>query len=124
MAAGETSVTNDIMLALSKSGCTVFKNVRGLFLTLDKKRKVRAGIQMDGASDLIGFTRVKITQDMVGRTLPIFTAIEVKTPAPNKTYASTEQLDFIKAIKENNGIAGVARSPEDAKKILAAENNA
>lgn len=118
MAKQETDVTHDIMLAVSPLGCVVWKNVRGLFYTLDKKRKVRAGIQADGSSDLIGGTRKIITQDMVGQQVFILTVIEVKTPAPNKTYPSTEQKDFVKFVLDNGGYAGVARCAEDAKGII------
>lgn len=123
MAAGETDVVHKIMLALSPLRCTTFKNVRGLFYTLDKKRKVRAGLLADGSSDLIGFKRVKVTQDMIGQTIAVFLAVEVKTEATaktKKTYAAPEQKDFIAFVREAGGIAGVARSPEDAKKIVSA----
>lgn len=117
MGHAETDVTNRIQLALSPLGCVLIKNVRGLFWTLDKKRKVRAGLLADGASDLIGFKRVKITQEMVGKFLPVLTVIEVKTLVP-KTYPSPEQKDFIAFVKEAGGYAGVARSPEDAIRII------
>ena len=123
MAAGESDVVHKIMLALSPLRCTTFKNVRGLFWTLDKRSKVRAGLLADGSSDLIGFKRVMITQDMVGQTVAVFLAIEVKTDKTektDKTYASREQKDFIEFVKEAGGIAGVARSADDAKKIIAA----
>lgn len=115
MAAGESNIVNKIMMDLSPLGCVLIKNVRGLFWTLDKKRKVRAGLQADGSSDLIGFKRVKITQDHVGKTLPVFLCIEVKTP---KGYASPEQKDFIRFMLDNGGYAGIARSTEDAIKII------
>lgn len=122
MAKGETDVTNKIMIAMSPLGCLLIKNVRGLFLTLDGKRKVRAGLMAAGSSDLIGFRRVKITEAHIGKVLPVFTVIEVKTPEPNKTYPSQEQKDFIQFVLDNGGYAGVARSPEDAKKIISEEN--
>lgn len=122
MAKGETDVTNKIMIAMSPLGCVLIKNVRGLFLTLDGKRKVRAGLQADGSSDLIGFKRLKITEAHIGKVLPVFTVVEVKTPEPNKTYPSPEQKDFIQFVLDNGGYAGVARSPEDAKKIIFGEN--
>jgi hypothetical protein len=115
MAAGESDVVHKIMLALSPLNCTTWKNVRGLFYTLDKNRKVRAGLQADGSSDLIGFKRVKITQDMVGQTVAIFLAVEVKTATG---VVKPEQQRFVDAVRQQGGIAGVARSPEDAKKII------
>lgn len=103
------------MLALSKEGCTILKNVRGLFWTLDKKRKVRAGLLINGSSDLIGGTRKIVTQDMVGKQVFIWTCIEVKTVTG---VASREQKDFVQFVRENGGYAGIARSPEDALEII------
>lgn len=111
----ETDITNKIMLALSPLGVVCWKNTRGLFWTMDKKRKIRAGLAAPGSSDLIGFKRIKITQDMVNSVVAIFCAIEVKT---DKGYASSEQKDFIAFVKEAGGYAGVARSPDDAKEII------
>lgn len=68
-----------------------------------------------GFPDLFGFTMVEITEEMVGCELPVFTAIEVKT---DKGRASNEQKNFIQMVKDHNGIAGIARNIDEAKKIL------
>lgn len=117
MSAKETSIVHEIMVQLSKSGVVLFKNVRGMFLTLDGKRKVRAGLQAAGASDLVGFDPVIITPDMVGKKIAVFTVIEVKTDTGS---ASPEQDDFIAFVLENGGKAGIARNVAQALKI--AEN--
>jgi len=114
MAKEETDIVNRIMLSESRKGVILFKNVRGMFLTLDGSRKIRAGLLADGASDLIGGTPVTITEDMVGKTILQFTAIEVKT---SSGIASDKQNDFTKEIYRRGGRAGIARSPEDAEKI-------
>ena len=111
----ESDITNKIRLKASELGVTLFKNVRGFFWTLDKKRKIRAGLMCDGASDLIGYKSIKITQEMVGERISVFVALEIKTPLG---HASEEQKDFIARVKERGGIAGIARSSEDAEKIL------
>jgi hypothetical protein len=98
------------MIAAAKRGCTLFKNVRGFFLTLDGARKVRAGLAVNGSSDLIGFTRVKITPDMVGKTVAVFTAVEVKTA---KGAVSDDQRAFIATVIKNGGYSGVARCEKD-----------
>lgn len=67
-----------------------------------------------GFPDLAGFTEVEITQEMVGKRYPIFTAIEVKLP---KGYPTKEQKAFIQMVKSFNGIAGVARCWEDVEEI-------
>lgn len=114
----ETDIVNNILLELSPKGCVLWKNVRGLFITADGKRKVKAGLQADGSSDLIGFTRVLITSDMVGKTMPIFTAIEVKTPTG---AVRPEQRRFVNYVKSMWGLAGIARSPEEAIRIIRRE---
>jgi len=58
----------------------------------------------DGMADLIGMT-----------TNGIFFAIEVKS-ATGK--ATKEQLEFLKYVDESGGIAGIARSVEDAEMII------
>lgn len=68
-----------------------------------------------GSSDLIGWTPVVITPDMIGKTVAVFTAIEVKVDAKK---ASGNQADFIKAVAAAGGIAGVARSEYDAELIM------
>lgn len=73
------------------------------------------------SSDLIGFTEVKITPDMVGKTIAVFTAVEVKDPkwklSPNDKRAQS-QLAFIDWIKSHGGIAGFCNSVESFKELL------
>jgi hypothetical protein len=56
-----------------------------------------------------------ITAEHVGKTLPIFTAIECKTATGQ---VSPKQRHFIDYIANNGGISGVARSVDDALKII------
>jgi hypothetical protein len=60
-----------------------------------------------GGSDLIGWT----TQDGVAR----FTAIEVKS---DRGRLRPEQAVFIDAVNTAGGIAGVARSEDEAQRII------
>lgn len=115
MAKRETDITHEIMIDSSPHGPRLWKNVRGMFLTLDGARKVRAGLQAAGASDLIGFTPVLVTPDMVGSIVAIFTAIETKTATGS---ASQEQTNYINFVSNNGGYAGIARSAADALKIM------
>ena len=67
-----------------------------------------------GSSDLIGWRSLTITPDMVGQTVAVFAAIEVKdrgTPTP-------EQLHFIAQVQAAGGLAGVARTVAEAEAIL------
>jgi hypothetical protein len=69
-----------------------------------------------GSSDLIGFKSVRITQEMVGQDVAIFTAIEVKVPGARMRPG---QDAFLTVLRGMGGVAGVARSVEDAGDILA-----
>ena len=71
---------------------------------LDEPRRLHAGLCV-GSSDIIG-----ITPD--GR----FLAVEVKTKTGR---VSDEQQRFIDAVRRKGGVAGVARSVEEALQILA-----
>src|SRR5687768_7293599 len=66
-----------------------------------------------GSSDLIGWKSLVITPDMVGTTLAQFVAIEVKGA---KGRVKPEQKLFLALVERSGGLAGVARSEEDARK--------
>ena len=100
----ETNISKLCQYAAAECGATVLRNNRGLFLTLDGKRRVRAGLEANGSADLIGWTKDGI-----------FLAIEIKTPTGR---VSPAQDKFIKLVKYNGGTAFVARSPEDVHRHL------
>lgn len=85
-------------------------------LVLEDPRPLHAGL-VKGSSDIIGLTRLLITQEMVGARLAVFTGIEAKMPRGRVT---SEQEKFIRFVRQFGGIAGVARSPEDAVQIIKA----
>jgi hypothetical protein len=78
---------------------------------------VRYGLQ-PGSSDLIGWRTVTITPEMVGQQVAVFTSIEVKTPTGR---VKPEQQQWLDAVLSAGGIAGVARSVEDALRITTAD---
>ena len=80
----------------------------------DADRKIHYGL-CTGSSDLIGWTRKTVTQDMVGKEVAIFTAIEIKTPGGR---GSTAQKHFLLAVGIEGGLAGYAHSEEDAINII------
>lgn len=84
-------------------------------ITISDPRPLHAGLVV-GGSDLIGWTPVRITQEMVGDTVAVFTAVEVKAG----TKPTVEQLAFIEAVKKAGGRAGVARSDADLTAIITA----
>ena len=122
----ETKLQNAVMLALSQAGCTVWRSEtagawvgkpvhrEGQLVTLANARMIQAGL-CKGGSDLIGITPVTITPDMVGQTIGVFTAQEIKT----RTGRTTQEQDrFIAAVLAAGGIAGVVRSVDDALELL------
>lgn len=69
---------------------------------------------MPGTSDLIGHHTVTITPDMVGRQVAVFVAIEAK----DRGRLTPAQRAFLLAVHRAGGIAGCARSVDDARAIL------
>lgn len=117
MSKSEQAVMNDILLELARHGVLLFRNNTGA-LKDEHGRLVRFGLAV-GSSDLIGMTPITITQDMVGEKLAVFTAIEAKA---SRGKATSRQQAFIRRVIELGGLAGVARSVEDALKIIKGTN--
>ena len=88
---------------IHESGQVIIKNPRTFNTGLPK-----------GFPDLFGIKPITITPDMVGKTIGLFCAVEVK----HKTKATEAQQNFIEFIKSAGGLAGVAKSLEDAERIL------
>ena len=122
----ETNIQNRILLAVSNGKTRLFRNNtlqatagqiasrNGSTWVIKNARAVRVGL-CPGSSDLIGFKTITITPEMVGKQIAVFTAVEVKTKTGR---VSKQQKKFISLIKNAGGLAGVARSPEQAKEIL------
>lgn len=68
-----------------------------------------------GSSDLIGLRKVTITPDMVGQEIGVFCAVEVKSA---KGRPTSEQKQFIACVQKFGGLAGVARSVDEAASII------
>lgn len=71
-----------------------------------------------GSSDLIGWTSVEITPDMVGSSVAVFTAVECKRSHGGRV--TPEQKHFVERVIEAGGMAGVVSDPAAAEKIAAA----
>jgi hypothetical protein len=82
-------------------------------MRLKDPRPLHAGL-VKGSSDLVGWTPVKITPEMVGKTIAVFTAPEVK----DRGKASDEQKIFIGNVEKANGITGVIRSTDDYDRMV------
>lgn len=128
----ETNVVKDIILACSRGASRLFKLNTGVgwvgnfkrvkaMLVATSFRPLRAGLilangdVLEGASDLNGWTSKVITPDMVGLNVAIYTVIEVKDL---KGRTADLQKKFIKNVRSAGGIAGVAKTPEQAQAII------
>jgi hypothetical protein len=115
-----------IMLALGQGDARLFRNNTGVAwqgaphrqsdgsLLLTDPRPLHAGLCV-GSSDLIGWRSITILPEHVGRKIAAFVAIEAKTGRGRLTDA---QQAFINAVRAGGGIAGEARSVEDAARLL------
>jgi VRR-NUC domain len=122
----ENDVRNGILLQVSKMGVRLWVNTvgtgwfgkvahrKGTNVTLEHARPVDVGFG-PGTSDLIGYTPITVTADMVGKTLAVFTAVEVKSPSGRP---SEEQLEFLEHIRGGGGLACVARASDDVFKEI------
>lgn len=111
----ESTIQSLIMLALSEAGCTVWRNeTAGAWVgrvihqshgtvTIADARMIQAGLCVGGA-DIIGI-------EPGGR----FLAVEVKSATGR---ARPEQIKFMDAVIKAGGIAGIARSVDDALELI------
>ena len=119
----EKDVEKRIILSVQECGTTVFKNNVGSAKKVDpntgKEYWINFGL-CEGSSDLIGITPIEITQGMVGKTIGVFTAIEVKKNVNKKYKASRmeSQQRFIDFINKKGGIAFKSDDPTDALKRI------
>jgi hypothetical protein len=84
-------------------------------IVLAHPRAVPFGILAPGSSDLIGPVQVTITPEMVGQTVAIFTALEVKRPG---VRPEPEQTDFVEFIQGFGGRAEIVHSVDEAVRAV------
>ena len=130
-----TALTNQIRAATSKIGARLFPMTIGKFwgpftrgiqfkdtrtITVNPgdvliRRGHMVSIGTKGMSDLLGSSPLKITEEHFGMTLPILTAVEVKA---GKDQLRPGQPEFLKFVTDLGGRAGIARTVEDAVRIV------
>lgn len=109
----EGDLQNTIRLHLSEHGILSFRNNSGALM--DKNgRLVRYGLCV-GSSDIIGIKPTVITEDMIGQTIGIFVALEVKISKGKTTPA---QRRFLSVIRKAGGIGEVVKSVEEAELVF------
>jgi hypothetical protein len=132
----ETNVVKEIMLACSNGATRLFKLTTGMgwvgnfkrvknMLVGTTFRPLRAGLTksdgelLTGASDLNGWTTITMTPEwaerLMGRKIAVYTVIEVKDL---KGVAKKHQKTFVERIRFYGGIAGFAKSPEQAQAVI------
>jgi len=115
MANAETTLQQQIRLAVgSRSELRLFRNSVGSLPDPRTGRLVTFGLAR-GSADLIGWRTVTITPEMVGQRIAVFTSIEVKTPTGR---LRPEQQAWLGVVRGAGGVAGVARSVEDALNLM------
>lgn len=119
----ERSIQNDILLHIGKfyRACKIFRNNVGMgwagkfirkngeFTIISNARPLHAGL-FEGSHDLIGYTSVIITQEMVGKPVAIFTSIEVKTETGVKR---DKQKRWAENVANAGGVVFFAKSTQD-----------
>jgi hypothetical protein len=111
--ASEQTIQQHIRLACSTGNCRLFRNNTGTLKDANG-RPVQFGL-CKGSADLIGWTTRTITPEMVGTQVAVFTSIEVKAATGR---LRPEQRQWLDAVQAAGGVAGVARSVEDAQVLL------
>ena len=128
VAQSESDIQQFIQIEGPKHKCVLMRNNSGCLRNLDGT-PIRYGLghiskkqnEKIKSSDLIGISEILVTQDMVGKTLGVFTAIEVKPPKWKllpKDQRGHAQLAFIEWVKKKGGIAGFATSVEDFRELM------
>jgi hypothetical protein len=108
----ELAVQNAIRLEHGAGPARLWRNNTGA-LKDSTGRLVRYGL-CPGSSDLIGLRTRIITETDLGHRFAQFVAIEVK----DQGRLTEQQRAFLAMVTQAGGLAGVARSPEDARTIL------
>lgn len=93
----------------------MFRNNVGKLPDPTTGRWVEFGVGGKGGGDLLGWRTITVTPEMVGQQVAVFTSIEVKAPSGR---LRPEQEQWLKVVRGAGGIAGVARSVEDAEALV------
>ena len=124
----ESASASHIRLDAAKLNIDLWRNTVGALLDLTG-RPVRYGLCNENkqqnervkSSDLIGITPVVITQEMVGRVIGVFTAVETKAsdwhmiPSDKRALA---QETFHNIVRKAGGYAGFARNVTEWRRII------
>ncbi len=114
-AISESNVNDDIRAWTKTQPLVVlYRNSRGA-VKLPNGGMLTYGVGPNGGSDWLGYQSVLVTEDMVGRTIAVFVAIEAKRPGK---YGTDAQDEFCEEVRQAGGKAGVVHSVEELARIL------
>lgn len=127
----EGKASEVVRLRASEWGCRLFRNNSGV-LKDARGVPVRFGLGNESpklnkrlkSSDFIGYTPVTVTPEMVGKTLAVFTALEVKPDGTNihrqwnENSREWAQQRFIDLVKAAGGLAGFATNQGDVDVLV------
>jgi hypothetical protein len=122
----ETDIRKAIQLAHSKGPTRLFRNYVGESwagrayrnadgsVTIAHPYRIQSGLAV-GSADLIGWHTVEVTPDMVGTRIAVFTSVEVKS---GKGRYGPGQQQWAESVVAAGGLAGFAKGPAEAGKII------
>lgn len=111
----ETKIQNAILVAHSQAGALTWRNHCGAFRAMDNPQRI-IKVGTPGMADIISVVPVKITADMVGKTIGVAVATEVKTATGAQ---GQKQKLWQHAYQLRGGIYLIARSAEQALEQIA-----
>lgn len=109
----EAAIQAEIRKNLSKGNVRLFRNNVGATKNA-AGRLVQYGLAK-GSADLIGWVSRIITPADIGKRIAQFTSVEVKS---SSGQVRPEQKTWLEIVTNAGGIAGIARSVEDAEEII------
>ncbi len=127
----ESAVDKETVLAMSKLGARLLRNNVGAFKNPQSGQWTRYGLANEStamnkvtkSSDRIGWTVVEITPEMVGKSVAVFTAVEMKKEGykPSGKAATAHfhaQLNFCNTVSKAGGIASIVDSAEKGVDLI------
>lgn len=120
--ASEQTLLKKFLVEFSRLGGRLFRNNTGKAYAGVAARQPDGSVHIKnprvfhgglcvGSSDLIGWSSILVTPEMVGRRVAVFTASEIKSS--RKMKPTREQKAFIAAVNEAGGIGIVAYELKD-----------
>lgn len=111
----EAEIQAAIMLSVPINA-RLFRNQVGTY-QLPDGRTISSGMGKS-TSDLVGFTSVVVTPEMVGLPVAIFTVCEVKKPGFARSERVKAQQRFIDLVVSWGGRGRIATSVEEAQSLF------